>query len=164
MRKINRKSILFPNYISPSVIKIDISELKQAGITHVVFDIDETIVPKNHNSLTKPYIKFMKELEREEFILLIGSNSTRDLSDITNVINAQVVKPSHFSFKPFKNYYKKIIKAAGGDPKKIAMIGDKKLNDVVGANIAGLTTILVEPYARRQKLFDRIYMKLALMN
>lgn len=161
MKKTYKNSIFYPDYIASSVLKIDIEELEKQGITHVVFDIDETVVPEKHNKLTKPYITFLQRLEEKEFILLIGSNSKRDFSEITQHINSEVVRPSHLSFKPLKNYYQKVIEATKTTPDHIAMVGDRILNDVVGANISGLTTILVEPYERKLTFLHKYYISRA---
>lgn len=157
MKKTVRKSSLYPDYITSSVLKIKADELSAAGITHLVFDIDETVVPKRYNQLTPEYILFLQGLEKKGFKILIGSNTKRDLSEITQHLNTVVVRPGGLSFKPFKSYFKKVIKQAGVKPEHIAMVGDRILNDIVGGNRAGLTTILVEPYARRQTSFHHWY-------
>lgn len=162
MRLVKRKSLLFPNFIARSVLELNASELSRRGITHLVFDIDETVVPKRHNRLSDEYVIFLKKLEKQGFKILIGSNARRDLTEITRHFNATTVHPSHFSFKPFRHFFRRIIKSADVDKTHIAMVGDRILNDVVGANSAGLTTILVEPYARRQSAFHREYIKFAL--
>ena len=59
MKKTNLKSIFYPDYIAGSVLEIDVDELQRTGITHLVFDIDETVVPKNHNELTAEYIDLL---------------------------------------------------------------------------------------------------------
>lgn len=162
MKKTNRKSRFYPDYIARSVLEIKADELKEAGITHLVFDIDETIVPRNHHELDEHYIVFLQKLEKQGFTLLIGSNSRRDISNITRHMSAEIVRPTRFSFKPLSHYYRKIIFASQTDVSNIVMIGDKILNDVVGGNIAGLTTILVEPYAQKRGIFHRTYLKYAL--
>ena len=53
------------------------------------------------------------------------------------------------------------ITMAGAQPVHIAMVGDRLLNDVVGANRAGLTTILVNPYARKQQFHHHYYLRRA---
>jgi HAD superfamily phosphatase (TIGR01668 family) len=164
MIKTNRKSILYPDYIAKSVLELRPEELKNAGITHLALDVDETLVPRAYNKLAKNYIAFLESLEKKGFVLMIGSNSRRDFGEIVRHFNAQIVKPTPTSFKPFKSYFKKIIKAAGTDPKHVAMVGDKWVNDVIGANRAGLNTILVEPYARRQRWHHKLYFRRALKN
>lgn len=161
MYRVRHSSLLLPNFIAPSVLDIKPDQLKTLKISHIVFDIDETIVPKRHNELTPEYITFLQNLEEQGFTILIGSNTKRDLQEITQHLKAEVVRPSRFAFKPLKRYYKRIIDTAHVDPHHIVMVGDKVLNDVIGANRAGLHSILVKPYARRQgglyKLYSRLY-------
>lgn len=162
MIRTNQTLSIFPDYVSVSVLDLKTDELKNAGITHLALDIDETVVPKNHNQISKEYIHFLQLLEAQGFQLLIASNSRRNLSTIMQDIDAQLIVPSQTSFKPLKSYFSKVIEAAQTGSSHIAMIGDKIINDVVGANRAGLKTILVEPYARQQKFYNRLYLWLVL--
>ncbi len=162
MKKTNRQSSFYPDYIAGTVLEIRADELISLGITHVAFDIDETVVPSGYHTLTAPYVSFLGSLEKNGLKLLIASNSSRDLSNITQHFNAVVIKPSIFSFKPFRHYYHRVIKASGTDAGHIAMVGDKLLNDVIGAKHAGLLTILVAPFVRRQKFHHKYYFRLAL--
>lgn len=94
------------------------------------------------------------------FKIIIGSNSRRDFSNITKHLKVvEVVKPGKFSFKPLKGYYTRVINTTKVDKSQIAMIGDRILNDIVGGNVSGLTTILVEPYVQRRGIFHRSYIK-----
>lgn len=159
MQKVKRTKLWLPNYVASSVLELKASELKRLGVTHLVFDIDETVVPKAYNELTEEYIAFLQGLEKQGFVILIGSNSKRDLGKIAQHLDTVVVRPTRSAFKPLKRYFKKVVAEAGVKPEKIAMIGDRVLNDIVGGNRAGLKTILVEPYARRQRWLDRLYLK-----
>lgn len=162
MQRTNQRSILYPNYVAASVLEIDTKQLRQAGITHLAFDIDETVMPKKHLALTKEYNKFLQSLGRQGFTLMIGSNAKRDFNKIAKSINATVVPPSFMAFKPLKGYFRRLATAANTRTERIAMVGDRVLNDVIGANHAGLQTILVRPYARRQRAFSRFYFNQAL--
>lgn len=162
MKPSNRTSILYPDFVTNSVVEIDINQLKKAGITHLVFDIDETVMPKRHHALSNQYEKFLQSLNRNGFTLLIGSNAKRDFNKIAQSIDAVIVRPGFIAFKPLKRYYKRIVAAASTNAAHIAMVGDRVLNDVIGANRAGLQTILVRPYARRQRAFSRYYFARAL--
>lgn len=162
MKKTNCTTIFYPDYIARSVLEIKPTELEAAGITHLVFDIDETIVPRNHNELSGEYVTFLQGLEEQGFTLLIGSNSRRDIRNITKHLNAEIVVPTRFSFKPFTHYFHRVILTAKTDARSIAMVGDKVLNDIVGGNVADLTTILVEPYAQKRGFFYHAYLRHAL--
>ncbi len=161
MKKVESRSILYPDYIAKSVLELKPKVLKDIGVKCLVFDIDETLVPSRKNQLTEEYSLFMKSLERSGFKIIIGSNSTRDFSNITKHFNSKVVKPGKFLFKPLKGYYSKVINSSGYKTEEIAMVGDRILNDIVGGNISKLTTILVEPYVQKRGLLHKHYIKRA---
>lgn len=163
MIKTNQQSLIFPDYVAASVLELRPEELRRAGITHLVLDVDETLVPRQHNRLASKYVAFLEHLDTLGFHLLVGSNARRDLSEIVQHFHAQVV-PTSTSFKPLQSYFHRAIAVAGTDAAHMAMVGDRWLNDVVGGNLAGLTTIMVEPYARRQRLHHRWYLRRALRN
>lgn len=161
MIKTNRDNNLYPDFVASSVLGISASELLDLSITHLVLDVDDTIVPRKGNMLSPKYMSHLRSLEQAGITLLIGSNSRRDMTSITADLDAILVPPSRHSFKPLKSYYRAIIVAARTSPDHIAMAGDRIMNDVIGANLTGLTSILVEPYARKLRFLDRWYLGLA---
>lgn len=162
MKKINRPHKFYPNYIAESVLDISAKELKAIGCTHLVFDVDETITPRRHDVLTKKVIDHINKLEKSGVVVMIGSNTPRDLSTVSKPINAKVVFPSRTVFKPLKSYYKRVIKEAGVPKTQVVMVGDRIMNDILGANHAGLTTIQVKPFKRKQGPILKRYIKHAL--
>lgn len=161
MIKIIRANKLYPNYVADSVLQIRIDELVELGITHIVFDVDETLLQKGGSELPHKYIEHVHQIREQGIEILIGSNSSRDLSVLASEIGAVVVKPSTFHFKPLRRFYGKVVREAGVSADKIAMVGDRVLNDIWAANEAGLTTILVKPYRRKPGLFLGVYLWLA---
>ncbi len=162
MIKTNQTSIWYPRYIATSALDIAASELKLAGISHLALDIDETLVPRGHNKLADSYIAHLSQLENAGFQLLVVSNSRRDLQSIAQHFHAPIVRPTRGSFKPLPHYYQQVIAMAGTEPAHIAMVGDRLINDVIGGNLVGLVTIMVEPYARQQQIHHRWYFRRAL--
>src|SRR5271166_3993854 len=100
MVKLEKRSKLYPGFIADSVLDISIAELKRAGITHLVLDVDETLVPMRQHQLTDDYVRHLNELQEAGIVILIGSNSLRDLSAIADPIGANVVLPGRIVFKP----------------------------------------------------------------
>ncbi len=156
MRKINKSSIFYPNYVVSSVLEIKPSDLFKLGITHIVFDIDETLVPKRKSTLSKDYIIHLNKIDKSGIRIIIGSNSRRNLDSITKHFNTQVIRPTIFSFKPLSSYYRKIIKFADTEPTHIAMVGDRIINDSIGANFAHINSILVLPINRKPGFLTKL--------
>lgn len=159
---IEHRSIIYPDFLVSTILDINVDVLRTFGITHLIFDVDETLVPKNGNKLIKKYERHLIELHKAGISLYIGSNSRRDLSSIADVIGAKVITPTLHSFKPLRSFYQAMIAETGVEAGHIAMVGDKIINDVIGANYAGLTTFLVDAIERQPSWFHRIYLKLAL--
>lgn len=161
MIKINRTSVYFPNYIARTIVDLQPLPLKQLGITHIVFDIDSTLVPHRGDTLTPEYIRHIKMLAQSGFTILIGSNTRRDISGLAATIGATVTVPVGISVKPRKSFYRRIIAASDTSPKHIAMVGDHIVNDIIGPNRVGFTTVLIEPVGRTPSWVFHAYTRMA---
>jgi HAD superfamily phosphatase (TIGR01668 family) len=144
MIKLNHPSTWFPRYLAKSVLEITPEQLKQAGITHIVFDLDRTLVARRTETLAPAYSTALAALQAAGFTILVGSNTRRDISAVSELLKITAIQPRGIIRKPHLSFYKRVISATGTDPKHIAMVGDHILNDVIGGNFAGLTTIMVE--------------------
>lgn len=162
MIKINHTSNWYPDYVSDSVLDIDLQVLDRAGVTHIVFDLDKTLVYRGSNEISREYSDFLQTAQKTGFIIMIGSNTRRDIGPLSTLFDAMVVVPSGISYKPFPSFYRRISIEAGTSPEHIAMVGDHILNDTIGANRAGFTTISVMGLRNKNSLIYRTYLKLVL--
>lgn len=157
MLKTNQTSNLYPDYIASSVLEITADELKRRGITHIAFDVDDTLVRRGDDTLSPKYLAHLQSLEEHGIGILIGSNTPRNIDNIINQLQGKIVRPTRFKFKPQKSYYGMVVQAAKTTPGHVAMAGDRILNDIIGANRAGLITILVLPFARPMGPLHKAY-------
>jgi predicted HAD superfamily phosphohydrolase YqeG len=67
MIRVNSSSVLYPDYIADSVLDIDMRELKRIGITHLVFDMDRTLVRPRTNTIPTHYIDRISFLKKAGF-------------------------------------------------------------------------------------------------
>jgi HAD superfamily phosphatase (TIGR01668 family) len=141
--EISKPSVWLPNYIVESIVDLDSSRLHSRGITHIVFDIDKTLVEQRVNILSPEYLQFLRSLQHDGFTLLIGSNTRRNISGISKSLHIFPVQPKGLSYKPRKSFYQRIMAEAHTSPDHIAMVGDHIINDVIGPNRANFVTILV---------------------
>jgi uncharacterized protein len=139
-----------PNFIAPSIRDINYARLFEAGIKHLVFDIDNTLVSFGAPKLDPQTQSFLLELKArpEVCCLRLASNSTRNLDGITEPIGTTAVQPSLLAFKPLPTLYHRILRDVHDDPASVVMIGDKLIQDIWGANYVGITTVLVQPLGR----------------
>ncbi len=162
MKKINRTSFWLPNYIADSVFELDVKTLKKIGITHLVFDLDDTLITGHVQKLTSETVAHIASLKRAGFTILLGSNTRRDISAIVDSIHAHHIRSQGLIFKPRKNFYRQVIQEANVSPEHVAMVGDHPINDVLGPNRIGFTTILIKSLNGKTYSFNSWFINLVL--
>lgn len=150
--------IFLPDKYYKDIYSINYKKLKEQGIKCLLFDLDNTLVPVHAtkpNKKLKDFINNLKELELK--IIIVSNSKKKRLEPFKKELN---VDCSYTSIKPFTFKFKKIIKLYKYDLSEIAMIGDQLLTDVLGANIMGITSILINPMSRKDIMFTKFNRKI----
>lgn len=149
-------------YLKPDVIlnhlhDLDANELKKKGISYLVFDVDDTLTLHNDNHIDPETVAHIKKLTDGPIKqIFIASNSRRDLNSVAEKIDATVIRSTILSRKPLARHYRKILKEIDKPAGQIAMIGDRLSTDILGGNLAGMTTILVTPLGMIQTEIQQV--------
>jgi HAD superfamily phosphatase (TIGR01668 family) len=148
-----------PNYIAPGVMGIDYVKLRAQGIRHLVFDVDNTLVSFGEHKLDSGIRDFMIELQatRRFATIRLATNSPRNLKWLRDELGLHITQPRLWRFKPLPSFYGHILADIHDRPSAVAMIGDKLIQDIWGANSVGMTSILVQPLGVDNWL-DRVLM------
>jgi HAD superfamily phosphatase (TIGR01668 family) len=134
-----------PDYIASSLLAIDFEALKKAGIRHIAFDADSTLVPFRGRVLSEEVKLFLQKNRQLFDSWCIASNSiTNDLLPLGESMDAVVFRASWLVRKPQKRFFRQVIQHFGVPPHQIAMIGDKLLADIWGGKRSDMTTVWVE--------------------
>ncbi len=146
-----------PDIMAISLFDIDFSELKKRGIKYIAFDADSTLVAyraKQLHDKTKTFLK--RELKHFEGVCIASNRVTNDLHEIAADLDADIIRASLTLRKPAKGFFERVIAHFDTQaPSEIAMIGDKLVADIYGANRMGLTTVWVEKLGI-DSIFDRV--------
>jgi uncharacterized protein len=135
--------VLRPDVQVERVSDVSTELLRTLGIEGVLLDLDDTIVASDAALPTSEVEAWLRDLLRSGIKVVILSNGergrVRDLSQRLGVSAfALVGKPLWFAFR-------RGLRALGTPRHATAMVGDQLFTDVFGANVAGLTSILVRP-------------------
>ncbi|MCE7936793.1 YqeG family HAD IIIA-type phosphatase [Candidatus Saccharibacteria bacterium CPR2] len=158
-----RSKLFVPDFFVKSVTEIEPRKLKNLGVSAVAFDVDSTLVAHGSKKFSPKIIKFldeMRELDFIEGIALASNRSKNGLAKIAREHNFKLVHASLYSRKPSLSYYRRLSQILNVKPRQIAMVGDKLLQDVYGANKVGMVSILVEPLGP-QAWYDALLMRRA---
>ncbi|MBR2832970.1 MAG: YqeG family HAD IIIA-type phosphatase [Bacilli bacterium] len=140
-----------PNIYQKNIYLIDYSKLLSNGINTLLFDLDNTILSPGDKEISPKVKDLFISLKQKGFKIIIFSNSyKRKVNKYKDYLG---VKGVYFAFKPFTKKFKEVIKKYNLDTKKMAIIGDQLLTDVLGGNKIGITTILVNPLSDKDSIF-----------
>jgi uncharacterized protein len=142
MRPSGQIHMLSADYVA-TISHLPITELQARGVRVLAFDLDHTLAHRRTRVLAPGHLEIMRNLRVHGFRLILASNSAHDLTALGASIDATVVRATLLSRKPLLSYYRRVIAAAGCHPDQIAMVGDRVINDIWGAKLAGLVTVKV---------------------
>ena len=130
-------------------------ELTRRGVRLLLCDLDYTLAPKSQREPDEGLRRWLRELTQAGVTVMILSNNRsprrveqfcRDLG-ITYVGHAK---------KPQTAGFRRAMDQAGTDPAHTAMLGDKLLTDMLGANLAGVLALMVEPAGGPKGAWNRV--------
>lgn len=123
-----------------SVFSIDYERLAQLGYQGLIFDIDQTLV--NHGDPVTPEVEALfARLAQQGFkTIFLSNNSPERLQEFSQNMAVPFIALAN---KPEPEAYKKALAVLDLPAKAVLMIGDQVFTDVLGANRAGLASILV---------------------
>ena len=151
------RKLFYPQYRFHSVYQISPDFLKDKGIKLIILDIDNTLVMHGGpvDEKAESFIKMMTGSGL--YVALLSNNSKKRLSLFNQDLGLFSI---HRGNKPFVFGYKKIMKNFHVNSKETITIGDQIFTDIMGGNIAGIQTILVDPVRVDETKFIRFKRKL----
>jgi len=143
------KHYLYPDAYVHSTYGIDFKGLYEEGYRGVIFDIDNTLVPHGAPA-DKRAEDFFAQLKEIGFSYVLLSNNKEARVKVFNEnIGAKYIFKAA---KPMPKNYRKAMELMGCNSDNTIFVGDQIFTDVMGANIAGIRTFLVEPIDPKEEI------------
>ncbi len=133
---------LLPRVILPALTDVDLQALQNRGIRLLMLDFDNTIVPYTTNVPTEKMRKWLDAAKNSEIQICVVSNSKR--SRVVDFCKAQNIPCITHAKKPTAKGIRRCMDRFGLKPEACALAGDQIYTDVLGANCAGVRSILVK--------------------
>ncbi|MDI6891848.1 MAG: YqeG family HAD IIIA-type phosphatase [Actinomycetota bacterium] len=147
-----------PDGYHDSIFDVDMEELKRGGITGLVVDLDNTLVPRYEREAPEQVHKWLEGvIERGFKVCIVSNNWAGRVKTIADELGLSLVAPAG---KPRSGAFVQAMEILGTSRSQTAVIGDQLFTDILGGNLAGLVTILVVPISPREPLHTRILRRL----
>lgn len=131
-----------PNAIMDSITDINADYLHQKGISFLMMDFDNTIVPYTTNVPEASVSEWFQQITNEGIRLCVVSNSHNDRVKI--FCDQYGLDCITHAKKPFPKGIRECLEKFSLKPEVCALVGDQIYTDVLGANGCGVYSILVK--------------------
>jgi len=135
--------MLFPKLYFEDITFITPEVLAEHGIKGLLIDVDNTLSPYGNVSISESVRAHIKMLRQCGFkMILLSNNFNKRVSQASKLLELSHVS---FGIKPLPFGYIKAKKLLQLNRKEIAVVGDQIFTDILGANLLGIFSVLVEP-------------------
>lgn len=141
--------ILYPDEYLPSAYKIDYDKLYQKGIRGLIFDIDNTLVPHGEPADRRALDLFRHLKELDIRCVLLSNNKEPRVRMFAEKAGVRYIFKAK---KPLPRNYRQAMELMGTDCSNTVFIGDQIFTDIVGAKLAGIHAVLVEPINPKEEI------------
>ena len=146
--------ILMPQYLLKDVFALTDSFLKEHQIRGIIFDVDNTLVGFRVPVPTQELLDLLDHLKSKGIHMAIASNNSRER---VSLFAKDLGLPAyHRCMKPLGFMLLKIKRDFGLPSKNVLLVGDQIYTDMLGGNLAGMITVLVEPIDMKETLLFKI--------
>lgn len=135
---------LVPDGVYESYQQITPELLQSRGIRLLLSDLDYTLAPKSVSRPDQAVRDWLSRLQAAGIRVMILSNN-RSPARVERFCRDLGIDYVGHAGKPSPRGYRQAMEKAGVTPGETAMLGDKLLTDVLGANRSGAWAVMVEP-------------------
>ena len=134
---------LLPKLIFHKLTDVTPDFLRRRGIELLMLDFDNTMLPYTSRIPTEELLSWIDEMKRGGIKLCVVSNSKKDKA--AGFCREHELACITHSKKPTGRGINQCLTRFAVQPDRAALVGDQIFTDVLGANCAGATSILVKP-------------------
>ncbi len=142
-------AIFFPGEYLDSTYVIDFDKLYKAGYRGIIFDVDNTLVGHGEPADERAIALFAHLKELGFSCMLLSNNKEPRVKMFNDAVQVNYI---YNAGKPMPKNYRRAMEQMGTTTENTLFVGDQIFTDVMGANLAGIRTILVKPIHPKEEI------------
>lgn len=136
-------ALLIPTAAVEKVTDITPKLLLELGVDAILLDVDNTLAPPTDTTPYDGVQEWIDEIKSAGFAVVICSNNFhKRIRPFSDSVGLDCVS---MSLKPFPFGFIRAKRKLNEKPKSVVVVGDQIYTDVLGANMAGMKSILLIP-------------------
>ena len=133
---------LLPRLMTDSLTDLTPELLREKNVRLLMLDFDNTIVPYTTDVPTADMERWLSRMNASEIQICVVSNSHKDR--VPAFCQARGIDCITHAKKPFSKGIRECLGKYGIPASQAALVGDQIYTDTLGANCAGVTSILIK--------------------
>ncbi len=146
---------MMPYRVFDSYRSIDPAFFTRRGIKLLLCDLDYTLAPKYQSDPDDTLRRWLAEVQAAGITVMILSNNRSPVRVERFCRNLGITCEGHAG-KPSVKGFRRAMMRCGVTAEQTAMLGDKLLTDMLGANRAGVLPVMVEPLGGPRGAWNRV--------
>jgi hypothetical protein len=139
-------SLFSPDHYHTDVLAVDLDGLAEDGVAALLVDLDNTLLPRDSVDVPDELREWATSVDQHGLRMCLVSNNWHDR--VTAVADELGLPMVSKAVKPLPFAFLKALGILDARPQQAAVVGDQLFTDIVGGNLIGAKTVLVEPLSR----------------
>jgi HAD superfamily phosphatase (TIGR01668 family) len=157
--------LLTPALRLPTIYDLPTGWLKERLVQAVITDLDNTLVPWRDYRVADQLAAWFTTLHSEGFrtVILTNARPSPTVEQLSDKLGTELVVGAR---KPVQRFFRRALEKVGAKPSQACVIGDQVFTDVLGGNLVGCHTVLVERIGDREfagtrlmRVFERMVLR-----
>lgn len=144
-----------PDRVFSSYTQVTAAYLRSHGVRLLLTDLDFTLAPKSQPDPDEGLRQWIASLHAAGIEVMILSNN-RSPARVERFCRDLGIPYEGHAGKPSARGFRRAMARQGAAAGETAMLGDKLLTDMLGANLAGVLAVMVEPLGGAVTLWQRV--------
>ncbi len=147
-------ALFIPTRFYRRVEDITQNDLQQMGIQGVLLDVDNTLSPHGDPTPLPTALQWVYGLQAAGIkVLIVSNNKTERVAPFAAKFGLDFISKAA---KPLPSGFRRGQDRLGLPREKLLVVGDQLFTDILGANLAGMPSALVEPIEPENKPLFRV--------
>lgn len=136
-------ALFFPTLYRRRITDVTAEDLQQLGVTGLLLDVDNTLTTHDNPDLAPEVLEWLRQRQAEGLRPVVVSNNKPER--VAPFARRLGLPFQAKAAKPLSRGYRAAAAHLGLPPERCAVIGDQLFTDILGANLAGMPSVLLEP-------------------
>ena len=143
-----------PTFALESVLEITPDSLKAQGIKALILDIDNTLTTHDNPVPAEGVPEWISDMKKHGIKLIaVSNNRAKRVVPFARLLKLRFVPNG---VKPLPMGILRAVKRLGLKKSEICIVGDQIFTDILGANLSGIRSVLVNPIEPEKSRFFKI--------